>query len=420
MGAGYSRFEYTSSFYGDWGMTFTWKPPHPSRITSAPQVRHTLFYFDGPKMVLAKDESERQVLGVAVDEDDEASIRWVFAPAPPEKVIRLLNGEMTLRPFFTDGEVDIYDLDAHGEAIRVWSLIGDDLPDDMLPEEDAKLPELKSDFLSKLVTEQNRLVEQQRRIARSSLFFKGRPVAGRRGIAATFAADTLAKYQDIVSLAYGYRRKGALSASGPIPGRGGSTLLVAHMPRGSVGFELVEETDQTRMVSSELAQVVLDVGILLDAAATGDAEYAETVADFDSRIVTAVHDFFSTLKKNEATLRLAVQDREYLFDDQRLEQGIERTANPAKVEADRPVMGYLIGFLPTARRFELIDEQGVLIKGKIHREVDTEHIAKWFGKPCTVHIRVVMVTRGGRTTEGYTLLNVGQHPQHPGPPPEGT
>ena len=67
-------------------MTFDWNPATRATKIAPPSINHVLYFFDGPKMVLAIDARERQVLGVAADEDDDGTTRWVFAPAPPDKV----------------------------------------------------------------------------------------------------------------------------------------------------------------------------------------------------------------------------------------------------------------------------------------------------------------------------------------------
>lgn len=390
-------------------MSFTWSPPGRALAPSAPTVRHVLFYFDGPKMVLALDARGRQLLGVAADEDEDALVRWVFAPAPPEKVVTLLRTRAGLRRLFELGPLDVLDLDPSGACVRAWSVLAEDVPEELLPAPDAELPELTADATVQLVNDQTRHIEQRGRLARARLLFRGRPVRGQHGISATFAAAALSGYQDIVSKAYGSRKQGALSATGPIPQRGGSTLVLTDMPRGSVGFELVEDAEQERVVPTDLAEVVRDVGGLLDAAATSDAAYAEAVAEFAPRVAASLATFFSLLKKDDATLRLESQGREFVFDAVRINDALERTALVPREEGDRPVPGRLLGFMPTERRFELETPDGVL-KGKIARDADVEVIGSFFRKPCVAHLQVVTVERQGQRADAYTLLRVEEPP----------
>lgn len=392
-------------------MTFAWSPPARSRALPAPVVRHVLYYFDGPKMVLALDERGRQLLGVAADEDAHGATRWVFAPAAPERVLQLVEKRTGLRALFDSGMLELHDIRDPWDSVSAWSLLSDDLPEDLLPERDAELPEITDSARSQLLAEQNRLMDQRSRFGRARLFFSGGPVRGRRGVSAQFAADVLSSYQALVSLAYGQRRKGALSSTGPIPDRGESTLMLTDMPRGSVGFELLEDAEQERVVPTDLAETVMRVGQLLDAAATSDPAYAEMVSEFDARIVGSLHAFFDKLRKSDAAFKLEAQGQEFSFEPDRLADAIERTASEPQEEPDRPVVGTLIGFLPTDRRFELAVSDRV-IKGKLARDADVEHVASFFQKQCTAHLAVLTVRRAGHVAEAYTLKGVG--PAHGG------
>jgi hypothetical protein len=50
-----------------------------AQTAPAPTVKHVLYFYDGPKMVLAVDGRGRQLLGVVADEDEHGLARWVFA-----------------------------------------------------------------------------------------------------------------------------------------------------------------------------------------------------------------------------------------------------------------------------------------------------------------------------------------------------
>ena len=386
-------------------MTFAWSPLARSRALVPPSVRHVLYYFDGPKMVVALDSEGRQVLGVAADEDDDGTTRWVFAPAPPERLAALLRTGAGLRALFQGGPVELHDLREAWESVGAWSLASDDVPEELLPDADAELPALTDDVRTYLLAEQAQLVEQRSRVARTKMFFSGAPVHGRRGISAAFAADAIAGYQHLVSLAYGHRRRGGLSSTGPIPEREGSALLLTDMPRGSVGFELVEDDDQARVLPTDLSDVVAQVGALLDAAAASDAAYAETVAEFDRRVVEAMHGFLSRLRNAGASMRMEVHEREYVFTLERLTEAADRASSMLREEADRPLVGKLIGFLPTDRRFELETRQGV-VKGRVSRDANTGQISQFFMAECTAHLSVIIVERLAHTTEAFTLVGV--------------
>jgi hypothetical protein len=106
-----------------------------------------------------------------------------------------------------------------------------------------------------------------------------------------------------------------------------------------------------------------------------------------------------------APLKLEVSHREYAFDEKRLADAVDRTASTPRQEDDRPVLGTLIGLLPTDHRFEFRTEAGVLLKGKVARETDAESLVVFFQKPCLAHLRVITVERFGETAEAFMLVH---------------
>lgn len=178
------------------------------------------------------------MIGVAVDEIFEERVtRWVFAPAAPAEVVTLLEGGTGLRNF-TRGTVRIFNLGP--KETSLWELDGASLADELLPDADATLPELTPAARNQLLSEQRCLANEQPRLARTELLFDGWPVVGRQGIHASFAAAAVTGYQELVSMAYGSRRKGGLGAAGRNPVSRGVDALSCSMPRGSVGFALQE------------------------------------------------------------------------------------------------------------------------------------------------------------------------------------
>jgi hypothetical protein len=389
-------------------MSFSGSPSlRPELNRPPPRIRHVLYEYDGPKLVLAVDEHERQVIGVAVDEIfEECVTRWVFAPAAPAEVVALLEGGRGLRELFIKGTVRIFDLGPK-ETSLLWALDGASLADELLPDADATLPELTPAARDQLLSEQRRLANEQPRLARAELLFDGWPVVGRQGINASFAAAAVTGYQELVSMAYGSRRKGGLGAAGPIPYRGESTLYLVGMPRGSVGFALQEIVEQGQTAPSGLAEVVSDVGALIDAAASGDQELAETVGDFEPRVVSTLKEFISVIYKAEATFRLVANDRTYRFDAERVRMAAERTATELTEEPDLAFPGTLLGYLPSGRQFEFREEyRGAILRGRIARNADLDGIRKWLDKRGVAHMRVVTVKRGAGQSHAFTLLGI--------------
>lgn len=390
-------------------MTFDWTPTAKIDIgTNAPTIRHILYEFDGPKLVIALDDSERQVLGIAIDEDSESGlVRWLYAPLPPDECLNLLRNLKTIREIIDGRTIEIYDLDPSLNVVRKWDLYSGSIPEEYLPDSEARLPELVDDIRISLEREQSRYVAARAAfaLARAQLFFNGKPVAGRRAISLSFAADILSKYQVLISAAFSGRRHGTLGTRGPIPDKSASLLYLAEMPRGSVGFELVEISEQGFLGKSPLAEVILEVADLIESAAQGDQEFADNIAEFDQRVHPALREFFNVLRKAEVSFRLETNEKTHTLDLERIRIASDRTAIDPREELDIPLRGQLIGFMPMGRRFEFKHESGEVIRGKIARE-SVDGIRPWFEMQCTAHVRVVTVVRPNGETKAFTLMSI--------------
>ena len=132
-----------------------------------PVLTHVLYHFDGPKMVLAVDRGGRQLLGVAADQDANDTMRWVYAPAPPERVIALLKSRSGLRTLFEQGMLEIHDVSRSGTQDASWTVAPGEVPDELLPDADAELPELSAAVREAMLAEQARHVERRSRSALS-------------------------------------------------------------------------------------------------------------------------------------------------------------------------------------------------------------------------------------------------------------
>jgi hypothetical protein len=73
----------------------------------------------------------------------------------------LLEGAPPLREIFTAGEIHLFDFAAGGEVLTSWKLDGASLPDELLPDADATLPELDAAVRDRLLAAQHRLAEEQ-------------------------------------------------------------------------------------------------------------------------------------------------------------------------------------------------------------------------------------------------------------------
>lgn len=123
-------------------MNADWRlPDQTSLISEAPEwsdVLRVLVYYDGPQIVVLRHR-ERQFLGIAIDENDQA-VRWLLAELSPLEFEGLLRGGTSIRSVASKDHVLIVDYSYDNRKVGVWEVGIRGIPESVLPEAGAPLP----------------------------------------------------------------------------------------------------------------------------------------------------------------------------------------------------------------------------------------------------------------------------------------
>lgn len=270
--------------------------------------------------------------------------------------------------------------------------------------------------LHDLDAQMNELGQIQERTASAALFFGGPKVAGSRGIEAGFAGEALERFQDLVSKRFARRELGNLATRGPVPIRADSKLMVTAVTRGSFGFVLEEVGDQEEALRTQLTEVVGDVvDFVAQVSDPAEDVFLEAVSDVDSRTLVSIREFFSTLSKAQATLRIVEGEREVALGRDDVQRGKDRTEGLEVTEQESVHLeGLLLGLLPVHQRFEFVLEGDVEpISGKVAADASRalgnqvligQHPV---GRRWEAEFDVREVTRPGRPPRKfYTLISL--------------
>ncbi len=229
-----------------------------------------------------------------------------------------------------------------------------------------------------------------------SLFFGGQPVLDSKGIAADFAGVALGQFQELIAKISANNIVGELGERGKIPHKENSKLMVTGFARGSFGFVLDEMTNQMSLEPSELSQSVDKAASLLrDIADKDDAVFEARVEELESRTLTTLKGFFTSLDSNKATIRVVEKESEFTLDSVAIHRAKTRTESTSIEEIIDNIEGKLIGFLPDHKKFELRNKDGVTIYGSATKEaVDqyTKAIDNFIGRKCLIKVTIKTVS----------------------------
>jgi hypothetical protein len=231
------------------------------------------------------------------------------------------------------------------------------------------------------------------------LFLGGAPVTGSRGVDAAFAASARAGFERLVTAAWRNRQHGPLK-KGPPRDPDDERLHVTDLVRSAFGAPL----------AAPLLAAVRESMLAVAAAAEGDDALADAAEQLDARALSALHELFVVLKKGRATLRVVSDELDRQLDVAMVALAAERTEAVFDERHDVPVEGVLVGVAPESRTFELQGPDGQLLRGRISSEIEDANLRAinptWASQACVARLRIVTITRAGRSRTRYTLRRI--------------
>lgn len=246
-----------------------------------------------------------------------------------------------------------------------------------------------------------------------NLTFRGKPVIDSHGIAANFGTTAANAFSEAISaIAAGISID--LQDKGPIPDKQKNDMLIIGTAIGSFGFkfELPKEIINATLLGNQETPVEKAISIfqdLLDKTTTGsDDDIAEIIDEIPSRAIKKTADFLNIVAQSDALCAIDFRGKQFQFDSlDKIKTSSKRLQENNIQEDEEILIGNFLGVLPFSRTFEFQTEAGVLIKGKIGRDVENpdrlnlEFLHK--------RVKVVMnLKKFGKGKPRYTVLSLNQ------------
>lgn len=274
---------------------------------------------------------------------------------------------------------------------------------------------------SVLMDELASLDQTTEKLAKIALFFGGDPVVGSVGLDASFGADSLGTFQDLVTKVWA-ARTGNLAAMGPISDKGASRLHITSLVHGSFGF-LLEEIDEAGepLFESALQQAADQVsGYLVIVAGDSDDEFERLLERLDQRVFKSVREFVNTIYRARATFRLVEGHTDVRFDHRTVERAWLRIEASSVDEEQIELEGRLLGMIPVGRRFEFdADGAAKIIEGRVGEKFSQSYLERmqdeqFAGRRWRAVLKHKVVERKGRRpSESWTLLELDELEKKP-------
>ena len=257
----------------------------------------------------------------------------------------------------------------------------------------------------------------------AELLFAGGPVVGSAGLDAKFAARVLDDYQDMVANHYSASRHGAVGSRGPRAGEEESRLCLTALPRGSFGLLLAQPQARDSVAAARLADAMDQITSLVEAAASGDAAFTDTVEKFHPRVLTPLKSFLTALETQHASVVLRSTTRQCALTPEKVTAARARVVETTPKTDTILLRGVCRGVLLESWRFDFNPSGQPPISGMLADslpEPAAKSMLSWVDAPAEAQLRVTrMRTRSGFGRPVYELLTLRpiQAPAQPPPDP---
>ena len=204
--------------------------------------------------------------------------------------------------------------------------------------------------------------ERAARLGGARLTFRGRPVAGDRGMTADFFSDSVGEFAKAVHYIGAGQRQTPLPLTHRVPYSEDYRLLVTGVARGSFGIRVEEEGRQAPLpgeaTSVELA--IEELKSILEASVADDEQLANAIGEIDPRALGQVRDFLETVANNMSVCALEFRGHEFSFrDTAQVRRSADRLSSDNVLEDDATIDGQFLGYFPHHPRAQFrIDNVG--------------------------------------------------------------
>lgn len=249
------------------------------------------------------------------------------------------------------------------------------------------------------------------------LYFGGDPVVGSETIRASFAADALGRFQELVSAVYANNNVD-LADVGPIPNMKESLLDIAGMPRGSFGFILQERCEAESLMDSNLRTAVFATADLMESVAPkGDGDEEMEIPAVNSRVFGALKNFISLLSKSNASLAIETETKNVILQKEKIKISYDYIEKVTEITSQNiKADGLFKGATGLKRRFDFIpfdqEEFADSLSGLLTKEIDDRLInmmnTEYMDKKCTVSLKKTVTKKSdqSRPSVRWELLDI--------------
>jgi len=173
---------------------------------------------------------------------------------------------------------------------------------------------------------------------------------------------------------YADRWHGVVGSRGRRPGEAQSRLLPTGLPRGSIGLELTRADSDEPFEEGQLADTLVHVTRLMEAAARSDEDFAAELDATAPRVIQNLRNFLEVIAKGKAGLRMESGDFRCTMNPLQANGAFNRVAGTITNEEPVVISGVFKGAVLESWKFDFVTDEKHSVGGKIDENLTEEQV----------------------------------------------
>ena len=223
------------------------------------------------------------------------------------------------------------------------------------------------------------------------LLFSGDAVVGSLGIKSDFVSKTIKPLQDLIKTQTAIVKFGQVGQRGKAKKSSISELYLTALPTGSFGYELSLLDPSDLFDEEDVSKSIQDVVKILEGTAKSDDNFQQIVGDMSKRAFNNLSAFFKEVANENSILKLDSGTTHIELTATDVKNGYVRVSSTQYEETPIVIKGIFKGILLDSGKFEIINDEGLPIRGDVDDSLDTdiltEYNKEFTNEECTIHLQ---------------------------------
>lgn len=243
------------------------------------------------------------------------------------------------------------------------------------------------------------------------LLFSGAAVVGSLGIRSDFVSKTIKPLQELIKTQTALVKFGEIGKRGKAKKSEISELYLTALPTGSFGYELSLLDPSDLFDEGDVAKSIQDVIKILEGTARSDESFQQIVGDMSKRAFNNLTAFFKEVANEHSVLKLDSGSIHVELSEIDVKNGYIRVSSTQCQDTSIVIKGVFKGILLDSGKFEILNEEGLPIRGEVDESLDTEILTEYnkefTNEECTIHLQEILtIFNDHKRILKYILLQI--------------